>query len=79
MVLHHTDCGITRLEGRPEMLAAYFDVEKSGLVAQAVADAWAAVAHDVAVLRAEARLTGVRVSGLVYDVATGLVETVVAP
>ena len=79
VILHHTDCGITRLEGRPEMLAAYFDVEESGLAAQAVGDPGVAVAHDVAVLRAEARLAGVRVSGLVYDVATGLVETVVAP
>ena len=61
------------------MLSAYFDVEESGLAAQAVGDPRAAVTHDVAVLRAETRLAGVRVSGLVYDVATGLVETIVAP
>lgn len=79
VVLHHTDCGIARLEGRPEMLSVYFDVEESDLSAQAVGDPRAAVSRDVAVLRAEHRLAGVRVSGLVYDVATGLVETVVAP
>jgi len=31
------------------------------------------------VLRAETRLEGARVSGLAYDVATGLVETIVQP
>jgi carbonic anhydrase len=41
-----------------------------------VGDPWPAVAHDVAVLRAETRLAGVRVSGLVYDVTTGLADTV---
>jgi carbonic anhydrase len=34
---------------------------------------------DAAVLRAETRLCGARVSGLVYDVTTGLVETIVQP
>ncbi|MFJ7212759.1 hypothetical protein [Amycolatopsis sp. NPDC098790] len=39
-----------------------------------VTDPRAAVAHDVGVLRAETRLDGVTVSGLVYDVTTGLVH-----
>jgi carbonic anhydrase len=79
VVLHHTDCGITRLQDRPEMLTGYFGVAADGLSAWEVGDPWAAVAHDVDVLRAEPRLAGVRVSGLVYDVATGVVESVVAP
>ncbi|GAY09707.1 hypothetical protein TOK_3976 [Pseudonocardia sp. N23] len=37
MVLPRSDCGITRLEGRPEMLAACFDVGESGLVETVVA------------------------------------------
>jgi carbonic anhydrase len=50
VVLHHTDCGITRLQDQPEMLSAYFDVEENLLAAQAVNDPRAAVALDVAVL-----------------------------
>jgi len=80
VVLHHTDCGIVRLENRPELLAAYFAVKEDELAALAVGDPRASVAVDVAALRAETRLgAGIRVSGLVYDVATGLVETVIAP
>jgi carbonic anhydrase len=80
IVLRHTDCGITRLEGSPELLAAFFDVEEDRLEAKAVNDPRAAVAVDVAALKADPSLpAGVLVSGLVYDVATGLVETVVAP
>ncbi|MFD3454137.1 carbonic anhydrase [Streptomyces sp. NPDC058691] len=79
VVLHHTDCGITRLEGRPELLSGFFEVDRDRPAGQAVGDPRAAVAHDVAVLRADTRLPGLRASGLVYDVATGLVESVVAP
>lgn len=79
VVLHHTQCGIGLLEDQPELLADYFGTDAADLPAQAVGDARAAVAHDVAALRAETRLEGVRVSGLVYDVATGRVETVVEP
>jgi len=60
------------------MLSAYFEVEHL-LAAQAVSDPRAAVALDVVALRAETRVAGVRVSGLVYDVATGLIDTVVKP
>ncbi|MFE5136271.1 carbonic anhydrase [Streptomyces fagopyri] len=79
VVLHHTQCGIGLLADQPELLADYFGTDAAGLPAQAVGDARAAVAHDVAALRAESRLEGVRVSGLVYDVETGRVETVVEP
>lgn len=71
IVLHHTDCGITRLVDRPEMLAAFFDVEADRLAGQAVSDPWASTALDVAALRADPGLPGVRVTGLVYDVTTG--------
>ncbi|UQX87092.1 hypothetical protein M6D93_12345 [Jatrophihabitans telluris] len=79
VVLHHTDCGITRLQNKPELLAAYFNVNATHLPDKAVGDPKAAVVGDVAVLRADPRLPGVTVSGLVYDVATGRLETVVAP
>ena len=78
IVLHHTDCGITRLEGKPDMLAGYFGIGKAELAAKAVADPRTSVAVDVAALKANPLLPGEWiVSGLVYDVATGLVEAVV--
>jgi len=80
VVLHHTDCGITRLAGDPAMLTHYFQIQEGELKAKAVMDPRAAVAVDVALLRTVPALPGQwLVSGLVYDVATGLVETVVPP
>jgi carbonic anhydrase len=80
IVLQHTDCGITRLVGDTAMLTDYFQVPAEELKLKAVADPRAAVAVDVALLRAIPALPGDwLVSGLVYDVATGLVEVVVAP
>ncbi|MFY9909626.1 MAG: carbonic anhydrase [Candidatus Sulfotelmatobacter sp.] len=80
VVLQHTDCGITRLAGDPAMLARYFQIQEGELKKKAVTDPRAAVAADVALLRAIPALPGEwLVSGLVYDVATGLAEIVVPP
>jgi carbonic anhydrase len=80
IVLQHTDCGITRLGGDPAMLTHYFQIQEGELKKKAVADPRAAVAVDVAALRAIPALPGAwLISGLVYDVATGLVEIVVPP
>jgi carbonic anhydrase len=80
IVLHHTDCGITRLAGDPALLAHYFQIKERELKAKAVTDPRAAVAVDVALLRAIPALPGEwLVSGLVYEVATGLVDVVVPP
>ena len=80
VVLQHTDCGITRLTGATDMLMHYFQTEDGELAKKAVNDPRAAVAVDVALLRAIPTLPGDWiVSGLVYDVATGLVEIAVPP
>jgi carbonic anhydrase len=81
IVLQHTDCGMTRLaSGDPAMLARYFQIREAELKTKAVSDSRAAVALDVASLRAIPALPGKwLVSGLVYDVSTGLVEVVVPP
>lgn len=80
IVLHHTDCGITRLTNAPELLATYFGVAPSGLDAKAVTDPYKAVAIDVAALVSAPELSGaLLVTGLVYDVHTGGLETVVPP
>jgi carbonic anhydrase len=75
IVLQHTDCGITRLAGDPSMLTHYFQVQEGELKTKAVTDPRAAVAVDVALLRTIPALPGEwLISGLVYDVATGLVQ-----
>jgi carbonic anhydrase len=80
IVLHHTDCGITRLANDTDLLTHYFQIGEDALPAKAVLDPRAAVAVDVDALRAVPALPAAwLLSGLVYDVATGLVETVVPP
>jgi carbonic anhydrase len=80
IVLQHTDCGITRLVRDPAMLADYFQIQEGELRKKAVNDPIAAVTADVAALRAIPALPGEwLISGLVYNVATGLVETVAPP
>ena len=78
IALHHTDCGITRLVSEPAMLAHYFQIPEAELKTKTVTDPRAAVAADVASLRVIPALPSKwLISGLVYDVATGLVEVVV--
>jgi carbonic anhydrase len=80
IVLQHTDCGITRLAGDPDKLARYFQIQQSDVKTKAVTEPRAAVAGDVAALRAIPALPAAwLISGLVYNVATGLVEVVVPP
>jgi carbonic anhydrase len=80
IVLHHTDCGITRLADDSALLTHYFQIGAGELKTKSVTDPRAAVAVDVALLRAIPALPGEwLISGLVYDVATGLVEIVVPP
>jgi carbonic anhydrase len=80
ILLQHTDCGITRLGGHPELLAGMFGIGEADLPAKAVGDPRAAVAVDVAAIKDNPFLPAdFVVSGLVYDVRTGLIETVAAP
>jgi carbonic anhydrase len=80
IVLQHTDCGITRLAGDPDKLARYFQIEEGELSSKAVTDPRAAVVVDVAALRAIPALPADwLLAGLIYNVATGLVEVVVPP
>jgi carbonic anhydrase len=80
IVLQHTDCGITRLAGDTALLTHYFQIQAEELKAKSILDPRVAVSRDVAALRAIPALPGEwLISGLVYDVATGLVEIVVPP
>lgn len=79
MVLHHTDCGIVGCSHlAPDLLAKNLGVEKANFNAVAIADPYKAVAFDVAMLKADSSLPpGLAITGAVYDVVTGQVETVV--
>jgi carbonic anhydrase len=80
IVLQHTDCGITRLSGDPDLLTHYFQIGEGELKSKSVSEPRKSVVVDVAALRAIPSLPGDwQISGLVYDVATGLVEGVVPP
>ena len=80
IVMQHTNCGITYLAGETAMLTDYFQIPEGELKKKATSDPRAAVAVDVALLRTIPALPGEwLISGLVYDVATGLVEVVVPP
>ena len=80
IVLQHTDCGITRLAGDPSLLTRYFQIREEELKTKSVRDPRAAVAIDVALLRTIPGLPGEWfVSGIIYDVASGLAEIVVPP
>jgi carbonic anhydrase len=70
--------GMSRNGGRPDLVAGAFGIDAADLPGKAVGDPRAAVA--VAEIKANPfRPAGFIVSSLVYDVRTGLVETVVAP
>lgn len=80
IILHHTDCGITHLANRPEMLASYFGIDKTELAVKAINNPYASVVVDVAALKANSALPATwSVYGMVYDTSTGRIETVVPP
>jgi carbonic anhydrase len=79
VILHHTDCGLTDLAAFSELLAEYFEIPADELEAKAVSDPVRSVQVDAEVIQQALRGPAFFVSGLVYDVATGLIETVVAP
>ncbi|TCK84270.1 carbonic anhydrase [Paraburkholderia sp. BL9I2N2] len=79
VLLQHTDCGIIGCHKHaPALLAKHLGVDAAGLDDLAITQPYEAVALDVAALRAHKELPdNLIVSGLVYDVKTGHIETVV--
>jgi carbonic anhydrase len=79
VVLQHTDCGIAGCyHHAPKLLAKHMGVAEDKLDDLAITDPYKAVALDIASLKANPNLPAAfTVTGLVYDVKTGLVETVV--
>jgi carbonic anhydrase len=79
-VIHHTECGSRALadDGFRHRYAELVGADESTLRASAILDPAATVAADVDLLRRAAAISPrISVSGYVYDVTTGLVETVV--
>ncbi|GAA4692418.1 carbonic anhydrase [Nocardioides conyzicola] len=79
VVLHHTDCGMTDLAAFPDLLAEYFEITTDELDSKAVSDPYSSVHVDTAALHAAPLPSSFAVSGLVYDVGTGRVQTIVEP
>ncbi|MGO9821556.1 MAG: carbonic anhydrase [Solirubrobacteraceae bacterium] len=80
-VIHHTQCGTGALadDSFRRRYAERIGVDQSTLLERAVLEPAATVTRDVDRLRSAKAIPGrVTVSGHVYDVTTGLVETVVA-
>jgi carbonic anhydrase len=79
-VIHHTQCGAAALADDEfrRRYAERIDAAESSLRERAVLDPIATVTHDVELLRsADAISPRIAVSGYVYDVLDGLVQTVV--
>ncbi|GAA2153350.1 carbonic anhydrase [Kitasatospora kazusensis] len=79
VVMHHTDCGTSRL-ARPEhaaLAAQIFGVGEDELDAKHLTDPVAAVRADLRTLRSTPLIPAdMRLAGLVYDVETGTVDRV---
>lgn len=82
VVVHHTDCGTSRLAD-PEAqraVAKSLGIEPAEVEAMAMVDAFESVADDIQRLCVARSVPGgLVVSGYVYDVAVGTVTEVVAP
>ena len=78
-VIHHTQCGTAALADDTfrRLYAERIGVEESTLRDHAILDPAATVARDVELLRSASAISPrVTVSGHVYDVVTGLVQTI---
>ncbi len=79
VILHHTDCGMTDLAAFPYLLAEYFEIPTNELAGKGVSDPIRSVQVDVGVILDNIHASKFLVSGLVYDVTTGFVQTIVPP
>jgi carbonic anhydrase len=76
VVIHHTDCGLSRLTApdHARLIADYVGVTAEELPGLALADPYTAVRHDVDKLRAVVTAPDTTITGLVYDLETGTVQ-----
>jgi len=79
VILHHTKCGLTGLTSHVDLLAEYFEVPVTELAARSVNDPHGSVRADIEIIRRHVHRPDYLVSGLVYDVDTGVVDVAVPP
>ena len=82
ILMHHTDCGLSHLspDTHGELLAPMFGIDRTEVASRHIGDPRRAMATDVELLRANPIVPRTLVvSGLVYDVDTGRVETIIPP
>jgi carbonic anhydrase len=80
ILLQHTDCGILRMQAEPAPLADFFGIDTQSLNTKKVGDPRAALKVDATLLKADPHMPPeLRVTGLLYDVSNGHVDTVIAP
>ena len=82
IVMHHTGCGLSTLSATEdaELLGVLFGIDPAEVPSRRTTDPHAAVAVDVALLRSNPFVPReMVVSGLVCDIDTGVVHTVVPP
>jgi carbonic anhydrase len=82
ILMQHTDCGLSHLspDTHAEVLAPFLGVRPAELGAKNLSDPREAVRSDIALLRQNPFVPPTLiVAGLVYDVDTGRVETIVPP
>jgi carbonic anhydrase len=70
---------MTDLAPYPVLLAEYFEISEDELVGKSVVDPVGSVRVDVETILDNIHGSDFLVSGLVYDVATGALDVVVAP
>jgi carbonic anhydrase len=80
VVIHHTDCGITRILDQQDALAAELGVAPDELDLDELGDPRRTLLADVSTLQANPFLPkNLAIAGLLYDVHTGLIDALVPP
>jgi carbonic anhydrase len=76
VVMHHTDCGLSRLcaPDHAPLIAGYVGVSAGEVAGLALADPLTAVRRDVSRLRSVVPSPGTTITGLVYDLQSGTVR-----
>ncbi len=82
VVIHHNDCGMSRLANQPiqEQVAKRLSLSDDEVAAMAVTDPARTVQADIERLRqTPGTPDALIITGLVYDVGTGTIDQVVPP
>ncbi len=82
IIMHHTDCGLTRLDGPEQrgLMAYFFGVGEDEVAAKHLCDPSESARADLELLRANPLIPRTLIaSALMYDVASGRVEVICPP